>query len=87
MQKKVNKPVIKVYVKEVKILTIAYDGNVSENGVSRQKASETSKKIIFTTCIPIESHYSAIITKPQWTVKLFLTIHLFYNLYNIMASS
>lgn len=65
MQKKVNKPVIKVYVKEVKILTIAYDGNVSENGVSRQKASETSKKIIFTTCIPIESHYSAIITKPQ----------------------
>lgn len=65
MQKKVNKPVIKVYVKEVQILTIAYDGNVSENGVSRQKASETSKKIIFTTCIPIESHYSAIITKPQ----------------------
>lgn len=65
MQKKVNKPVIKVYVKEVKILTIAYDGNISENGVSRQKASETSKKIIFTTCIPIESHYSAIITKPQ----------------------
>lgn len=65
MQKKVNKPVIKVYVKEVKILTIAYDGNLSENSVSRQKASETSKKIIFTTCIPIESHYSAIITKPQ----------------------
>lgn len=64
MQKKVNKPVIKVYVKEVKILTIAYDGNLSENGVSRQKASETSKKIIFTTCI-IESHYLAIITKPQ----------------------
>lgn len=56
---------MKVYGKEVKTLTIAYDGNLSENGVSRQKASETSKKIIFTTCIPIESHYAAIITKPQ----------------------
>lgn len=65
MQKKVNKTVMKVYVKEVKTLTIAYDGNFSENSVSRQKASEASKKIIFTMCIPIESHYSAIITKPQ----------------------
>lgn len=63
MQKKVNEPVMKVYVKEVKTLMTAYDGNLSENGVSRQKASATSKKIIFT--IPIESHYSAIITKPQ----------------------
>lgn len=65
MQKKVNESVMKVYVKEVKTLMTAYDGNLSENGVSRQKASATSKKIIFTTCIPIESHYSAIITKPQ----------------------
>lgn len=56
---------MKVYVKEVKTLMTAYDGNLTENGISRQKASATSKKIIFTTCIPIESHYSAIITKPQ----------------------
>lgn len=46
-----SEPLTKVYIKEVKTLTIAYDGNLFENGVYRQKASETIKKIIFTTCI------------------------------------
>lgn len=36
---------MKVYVKEVQTFTIAYDGKLSENGVSRLKASRPARRL------------------------------------------